>query len=72
MPGMPSASDLPARVVRRSRSEARDRTTRVAARMAFIVQCGVGAALAWWLAKDVFDHPLPFFAPVTAIITLGT
>ncbi|KGN39789.1 FUSC family protein [Knoellia aerolata] len=68
---MPSASDLPARVAARSRSEARDRTTRVAARMAFIVQCGVGAALAWWLAKDVFDHPLPFFAPVTAIITLG-
>lgn len=68
---MPSAADLPARVARRSRTEARVRTSRVLARLVFIVQCGVGAALAWWLAKDVFDHPLPFFAPVTAIITLG-
>lgn len=71
MPGMPSAADLPARVARRSRTEARVRSARVLARLAFIVQCGVGAALAWWLARDVFDHPLPFFAPVTAIITLG-
>ena len=71
MRGMPSATDLPARVAARSRSEARIRYDRVLARMAFIVQCGVGAALAWWLAKDVFAHPLPFFAPVTAIISLG-
>ena len=68
---MPSASDLSARVAHRSRAEARIRTSRVLARLAFIVQCGAGAALAWWLAKDVFAHPLPFFAPVTAIITLG-
>jgi len=68
---MPSASDLPARVAARSRSEARIRTDRLSGRLVFIVQCGVGAALAWWLAKDVFQHPLPFFAPVTAIISLG-
>lgn len=71
MTRMPSAADLPARVAERSRTEARIRTSRVLARLVFIVQCGVGAAAAWWLAKDVFDHPLPFFAPVTAIITLG-
>lgn len=71
MRGMPSASDLPARVAQRSRSEARVRTDRLSGRLVFIVQCGIGAALAWWLAKDVFDHPLPFFAPVTAIISLG-
>lgn len=71
MRGMPSASDLPARVARRSRSEARIRTDRLSGRLVFIVQCGIGAALAWWLAKDVFHHPLPFFAPVTAIISLG-
>ncbi|MFC7492510.1 MULTISPECIES: FUSC family protein [unclassified Knoellia] len=68
---MPSASDLPARVAARSRTEARTRTDRLSGRLVFILQCGVGAALAWWLAKDVFDHPLPFFAPVTAIISLG-
>ncbi|WP_353953619.1 FUSC family protein [Knoellia sp. S7-12] len=68
---MPSASELPARVAARSRTEARIRTDRLSGRFVFIVQCGIGAALAWWLAKDVFDHPLPFFAPVTAIISLG-
>lgn len=68
---MPSASDLPARVARRSRSEARIRTDRLVSRLAFILQCGFGAALAWWLAGDVFGHRMPFFAPVTAIITLG-
>lgn len=71
MRGMPSASDLPARVARRSRTEARIRTDRLQSRVAFILQCGVGAALAWWLAGDVFEHRMPFFAPVTAIITLG-
>lgn len=71
MLGMPSASDLPARVAARSRSEARIRTDRLSSRLAFIVQCGFGAALAWWVAGDLFDHTMPFFAPVTAIITLG-
>jgi len=71
MPRMPSASDLPSRVARRSRSEARIRTDRLSSRLAFILQCGVGAALAWWLAGSVFEHRMPFFAPVTAIITLG-
>lgn len=71
MPRMPSASDLPARVAARSRSEARIRTDRLGSRLAFIVQCGFGAALAWWAARDLFAHAMPFFAPVTAIITLG-
>nr|WP_281367066.1 FUSC family protein [Janibacter alkaliphilus] len=31
----------------------------------------VGAALAWWFARDVLDHPQPFFAPVTVLVTLG-
>ncbi len=71
MHGMPSAADLPARVAARSRSEARIRTDRVSSRLAFIVQCGFGAAIAWWVGRDLFDHAMPFFAPVTAIITLG-
>ena len=71
MPRMPSASDLPARVAARSRTEARIRTDRLGSRLAFIVQCGFGAAVAWWVAREVFGHAMPFFAPVTAIITLG-
>lgn len=41
------------------------------ARVWFIVQAAVGAGTAWWAAKDLLGHPLPFFAPVTAIVCLG-
>ena len=30
-------------------------------------RCGV----AWWLAADVFEHRLPFFAPIAAVVSLG-
>ncbi|WP_230209162.1 aromatic acid exporter family protein [Nostocoides sp. HKS02] len=60
-----------ARAAQRSRTEARDRVRRMVSRMFFIVQCGLGAAVAWWVASDVLHHTRPFFAPVTAIISLG-
>jgi uncharacterized membrane protein YgaE (UPF0421/DUF939 family) len=60
-----------ARAAGRSRREARTRTDRLLGRLFFIVQCGFGAALAWWVASDLLDHPRPFFAPVTAIVSLG-
>jgi uncharacterized membrane protein YgaE (UPF0421/DUF939 family) len=31
----------------------------------------VGASVAWWVAKDLLHHPQPFFAPVTAVVSLG-
>lgn len=55
----------------RTRAESRHRTRRLGTRIFFIVQCGVGAALAWWVAADGLHHLRPFFAPVTAIISLG-
>ena len=36
-----------------------------------IFQASVSAALAWLIATKVLGHPTPFFAPVSAIITLG-
>lgn len=36
-----------------------------------IVQAAVGAALAWFVAVELLGHPLPFFAPVTAMVCLG-
>jgi len=59
------------RAARRSRHEARARTARLASRIAFIVQCGLGAAVAWWVATQLLGHVRPFFAPVTAIVCLG-
>src|SRR5215207_7671648 len=63
--------ELRPRAVRRSRASLRTRLGRLRERAAFIAQCGVAAALAWWVARSVLHHDLPFFAPVTAIICLG-
>ena len=36
-----------------------------------VLQAGVAAGVAWMIATEVFGHEQPFFAPVSAIITLG-
>ncbi|MFC4374159.1 aromatic acid exporter family protein [Nocardia halotolerans] len=36
-----------------------------------IVQCALGAALAWFLAHEVIGHPEPFFAPTAAVVSIG-
>lgn len=37
-----------------------------------VAQCAVAAAVAWWLAHDLLGHPTPFFAPIAAVVSLGT
>jgi uncharacterized membrane protein YgaE (UPF0421/DUF939 family) len=37
-----------------------------------IAQCAVAAGVAWWFAEEVVGHPTPFFAPVAAVVSLGT
>jgi uncharacterized membrane protein YgaE (UPF0421/DUF939 family) len=36
-----------------------------------IVQCAIGAGLAWLLATEVLRHSRPFFAPMAVIICIG-
>jgi uncharacterized membrane protein YgaE (UPF0421/DUF939 family) len=36
-----------------------------------ILQCAVGAALAWLVAHQVFSHARPFFAPMAVVICIG-
>lgn len=36
-----------------------------------IIQCSLGAALAWFIAHNVIGHPEPFFAPTAAIVSIG-
>jgi uncharacterized membrane protein YgaE (UPF0421/DUF939 family) len=36
-----------------------------------MVQASVAASLAWLISTEVWGHPAPFFAPVSAIIALG-
>jgi uncharacterized membrane protein YgaE (UPF0421/DUF939 family) len=36
-----------------------------------ILQCAIGAAVAWFVAHRVVGHPQPFFAPTAAVISIG-
>ncbi len=47
------------------------RGERLQSRLPIIVQAAFGAAAAWFVAHDLLNHPMPFFAPVTAMICLG-
>ncbi len=61
----------PAGVAARSRRELGRRVSRLRERAFFILQSGVAAATAWYVAHEVFGHAGPVFAPVTAVIVLG-
>jgi uncharacterized membrane protein YgaE (UPF0421/DUF939 family) len=54
-----------------SRVGLRTRRHRVATGVRPIVHTSVAAAGAWLVATDVLGHPRPFFAPISAVITLG-
>jgi uncharacterized membrane protein YgaE (UPF0421/DUF939 family) len=55
----------------RSRVSMRTRLERLRLSWRSLLQASVSAAAAWLIATDVLGHPRPFFAPVSAIITLG-
>ena len=46
--------------------------SRVRAGLTLALQAGVGAALAWFVAHDLIGRPAPFFAPISAVITLAS
>lgn len=50
----------------------RTRSRRLAYAFLPILQCGLAAGLAWFIAFDLLEHPAPFFAPISAAIALGT
>jgi len=58
--------------VSRGRVSLRQRRARLRAKSFQIGQCAVAAAVAWVLASDVLGHPTPFFAPIAAVVSLGT
>ncbi|WP_067654088.1 FUSC family protein [Nocardia harenae] len=61
--------------VRAAGQSSADRFRRSAARLRTsalpILQCSVGAALAWFIAHTVIGHPQPFFAPTAAVVSIG-
>jgi uncharacterized membrane protein YgaE (UPF0421/DUF939 family) len=55
----------------RSRLSARTRAERLRTATRAIVQATLAATIAWLVATEIVGHPRPFFAPVSAMITLG-
>ncbi|MGW5312159.1 FUSC family protein [Nocardia thailandica] len=62
-------------VVSAARDSTKDRlkTSLVRLRLSLlpIVQCALGAGLAWFIAHDVIGHHEPFFAPTAAVVSIG-
>ena len=56
----------------RSRMSGRARLDRLRVKGWHIGQASLAAGAAWFLASEVFGHPTPFFAPVAAVVCLGT
>ncbi len=56
----------------RTRSSARARLSRVHGKLWHIGQCAVAAGISWFIAADLLHHPTPFFAPIAAVVSLGT
>ncbi|MCW2791743.1 MAG: hypothetical protein JWO76_841, partial [Nocardioides sp.] len=55
-----------------SRVSARARVARLKSKRWQIVQCALAAGVAWLIASDLLGHQTPFFAPVAAVVSLGT
>lgn len=68
-------ADLPEtfdRAWQRGRTSVRARLARLHSKAWHIGQAAVAAALAWLVAKELLGHPTPFFAPIAAVVSLGT
>ncbi|HWM73912.1 MAG TPA: FUSC family protein [Nocardioides sp.] len=56
----------------RGRLSVRARAGRLADKRWHVLQCACAAGVAWFIAADILDHPTPFFAPIAAVVSLGT
>lgn len=54
------------------RRSLRQRQARLRSKSWQIAQCAIAAGVAWWLAQRLLGHPVPYFAPVAAVVSLGT
>src|SRR4051794_41436171 len=55
----------------RGRLSIRQRLERLKAAGRSILQIAVAATAAWVFALEVFGHPRPIFAPISAVVVLG-
>src|SRR4051794_30196358 len=68
---IPPRAELIEQAAEASRAGMRTRRERVIATARPILQASVAAALAWLIGAEVVGHATPFFAPISAVITLG-
>jgi uncharacterized membrane protein YgaE (UPF0421/DUF939 family) len=68
---IPPRAELIEQAAEASRAGIRTRRERMIATARPILQASVAAALAWLAATEVVGHSKPFFAPISAVITLG-
>lgn len=60
------------RVWSRGRTSMRARVMRLRSKSWQIGQCALAAGIAYFIASEVLGHPTPFFAPIAAVVSLGT
>jgi uncharacterized membrane protein YgaE (UPF0421/DUF939 family) len=58
--------------VERGRTSLQLRRARLRSKSWQVGQCAVAAGLAWFVAHDLVGHTQPFFAPIVALVSLGT
>ena len=68
---IPPRAELMEQAAEASRAGVRARRERILTTARPILQTSVAASLAWLFATEVVGHPTPFFAPISAVITLG-
>ena len=69
----PAPGDGPLdRMWSRGRTTMRSRVARLRSKSFAIAQCALAAGIAWFVASDVLGHQTPFFAPIAAVVSLGT
>ncbi len=56
----------------RGRTSLGERVDRLVSKRFHIAQCAIAAGVAWLVAADLFGHQTPFFAPIAAVVSLGT
>ena len=69
---MEAEAELVDRLWDRGRVSMRARLARVSAKRWQVAQCAAAAGVAWLIAADLLGHERPFFAPVAAVVSLGT
>jgi uncharacterized membrane protein YccC len=68
---IPPRAELMEQAAEASKAGIRTRRERIIATARPILQTSVAASLAWLIATEVVGHSQPFFAPISAVITLG-